>query len=275
LKKTLSLIILICLSVTLGLTVKAESFSYNDMSQPQLNGLSLNEVFEDTYISYDGDLMQNINYSPSLFDTENANIWYNDYNFIGNKYYLYTELNNLINLLDITNIVFTDAFNYIGYIKPYILGGEVFSYYKLSLVTPVFVDYFRYRINTPNNIRGSLFFMAVDLTTLGISNVSVDTLDFHYQKYIDHIDSYVLEYDEEELNPIDIIEYMWELLLDWSDTINDFLFHSQTIGYKGIVILGVTMFNFSFSFVPFYAIGTGTVTTLLLLYLAKKFVPMA
>lgn len=265
-KKALVLFLLLSLTLTISFKTYAQDITWNDLPKSALKGLSLNEVFE-----------EGLQWSDFIEKTNQIGYYlYGSTSFLNDNKYYFSVMTKTLNPSP-SSLSFMSTFNkypdlHFGNTRDLIAENYYFlsntyiwSYESIDNKLIVYSGSTVY-----DNYYKNAF--IINQTSLGIENLTLEQMDLYYAEYIRYQDAYTLHYND-DANPLTILEKLWDLLITYSSIVSEFLFTEQTIGFEGINILGSTILAFNFSFVPFYAIGGGTVTTLLILYLGKKFLP--
>jgi len=277
-------LLLLSLTLTISFKTYAEDITWNDLPKSAFKGLSLNEVFEDgnlipltfKYYQSTGNYTNDI---LTFYGNGVGTISYAYFNYtwsLNHKYYvnLYTKVVTTSSKIELgNNSGFTPPINVISPIIDTFYNFHAIITGVDDITTPMYLSsvYSTALLQADSTtIFKDMHF--IDLTVLGLEDFTLEQMNLYYAEYIRYQDAYTLHYND-DANPLTILEKLWDLLITYSSIVSEFLFTEQTIGFEGINILGSTILAFNFSFVPFYAIGGGTVTTLLILYLGKKFLP--
>lgn len=286
-EKTLILILLIGFAFSISF-IKPKAWDLNDQPITELNGLTLNEVFENANIFNEmyfndwsivnADLVSNdekkITIQGQTANLEGSFNYFLDLIVSNNdKIYLRYEWDSeFINDTDLviftnTSIIVLDTITTKNY-------SNIIDIDNSNLITRV-----RFDINNGNNIYQQMIYKPyfINITSLGIDTLTKEQMDHYYSMYeMRNNANYDLD-DTDHTNILNVFKDLQDVLLGTEDSpgfvgyADEFLTTERTIGFK-IDFLGI---DYQYTFIPIQLLGTSLFIVLMGLVLIKKFIPLA
>jgi len=273
-KKTLLLLYISLLSLLFLNLETTYAWNLNDSPISELNGLTLNEVFEnnnlDTYnqISYSNAelIISNNNWTMNYVYLSETQSWYVRKGKTGNSTnYKYLRFNYVSKVGNAR--IYSDDIGYISDMSRYNFDYGVQSYILIPRNNQYDLPfYIRASSSDFNNV---LFedVLLIDLTDLGIDNLTKEQIDYYYNLYQTQKSfNHELIPPTDEKNVIQDVENFGTNLMDFITDANEFVNKEIEFSFLG------TEVSFSFKTVLFTGFFFGTLMTFLLI---KKFIPGA